>query len=343
LAEAALNKDPAVFSSQAISNIYNAFARLNVFNHKLCSHLSLAALLITPSSFAPQNVGIIVNANANFALLDFALLGHMAHAMILNIESADGQAVSNFIHSVATLNIKMHLLQGVLFSWIAQQNPRSFAPQALANIAWSMAILNCTDAALLQWVEGALADTVNNMELLHLRQVHQFITWKSLQMHQSQLAGDRRSPPGASVGSVFSSGDRGGEGKTRGLGWKEFVQNRVLRDNPPTSSSNLQNSVAFATAALNLELIEERKEPVSGYSFDIFLPQSQQVIEVDGPRHFAFETRRPLGPTVLKKRIVELLGYRYISVPYWEWDELTAAGGNFTAEQVEYLRAKIFD
>ena len=51
-----------------------------------------------------------------------------------------------------------------------------FIPQGIANIAWSMAVLDCPDAAVVNWVERALTceqHGVFKMDLSMLRQVRQ--------------------------------------------------------------------------------------------------------------------------------------------------------------------------
>jgi hypothetical protein len=72
-------------------------------------------------------------------------------------------------------------------------------------------------------------------------------------------------------------------------------------------------------AAFADEHIEER----TGYSIDLALPSVRLGIEVDGPSHFIRQDRDALnGSTMLKQRLLRLAGWRIISVPYFEWDEL---------------------
>lgn len=41
-------------------------------------------------------------------------------------------------------------------------------------------------------------------------------------------------------------------------------------------------------------------------------------VEVDGPSHFCVRPRaRPRGRTVLKRRIIEAMGHKLVSIPYW--------------------------
>ena len=61
------------------------------------------------------------------------------------------------------------------------------------------------------------------------------------------------------------------------------------------------------------------------------------LIEVDGPYHFAANTRYPLGATRLKRKLLWLAaraaGGRCACVPYWEWEALAPA------LRADYLRA----
>lgn len=44
--------------------------------------------------------------------------------------------------------------------------------------------------------------------------------------------------------------------------------------------------------------------------------------QVDGPSHFTNNTLRPLGPTVLKRRLLAARGWELVSVPYFHWNKL---------------------
>lgn len=61
------------------------------------------------------------------------------------------------------------------------------------------------------------------------------------------------------------------------------------------------------------------------------------AIEADGPLHFCINCNHPLGRTVLKHRQLRALGWKVLSVPYFEWEELNY---NSSSEQ-QYLKKKI--
>ena len=63
-----------------------------------------------------------------------------------------------------------------------------------------------------------------------------------------------------------------------------------------------------------------------GYSVDFALVDERIAIEVDGPSHFLEPDGRgpPNGHTLLKRRLLRAAGWRLVSVPFYEWDELLA-------------------
>jgi hypothetical protein len=64
--------------------------------------------------------------------------------------------------------------------------------------------------------------------------------------------------------------------------------------------------------------------------------EGEWAVEVDGPSHF-LRDHSAKGNTLLKHRHLRLLGYRLVSVPYWEWDALRRSG----SERESYLRRKL--
>jgi very-short-patch-repair endonuclease len=93
----------------------------------------------------------------------------------------------------------------------------------------------------------------------------------------------------------------------------------------------LQRQVGGTLSFLGLDPREEVRIK-EGYSLDFVIEWSGQrvAVEVDGPSHFV--GRRPNEATLLKHRQLRHLGWRLVSIPYWEWDELAESP---TAENIE--------
>eukprot|EP00850_Spirogloea_muscicola_P015407 SM000117S25527 [mRNA] locus=s117:436050:440282:+ [translate_table: standard] len=104
--------------------------------------------------------------------------------------------------------------------------------------------------------------------------------------------------------------------------------------------SGFQASVSQALTRLGVKHHTEYQD--GDYSIDMaVLPAPGQrgaagiAIEADGPSHFAAnEEKRPLGPTLLKTRLLQRLGW--LVIPYYEWEALCN-----DAEREAYLSARV--
>jgi hypothetical protein len=172
------------------------------------------------------------------------------------------------------------------------------------------------------------------VDLAEVRQVYQYMLSWRLAARQGRR-GDWLDADEARMGvarSVF-------EGRSRNRG----------------EASRLQRQVAETLRGMGLRVAVECVEPSSGYSVDMrfhppppppALPSARApagaevvLLEVDGPRHFALpELRRPLGHTVLKRRHLQALGARVVSIPFWEWPADAALD-----ERRAYLAARLRD
>ena len=111
------------------------------------------------------------------------------------------------------------------------------------------------------------------------------------------------------------------------------------------TESRLQKDVSQALQRMELAVEEEYRCPKSGYSIDIRVRKSSAhgsseaegwAVEVDGPSHF-LSCKSPTGKTLIKRRLLELLGYNLVSVPYWEWEEMRQD----KRAQEAYLRSRL--
>lgn len=65
-----------------------------------------------------------------------------------------------------------------------------------------------------------------------------------------------------------------------------------------------------------------RHEVEAEHDIDILLPDLGVALEVDGPAHFLRNTGHPMGHTIMKRRLLQLMGYNVISIPHFEWDRI---------------------
>lgn len=60
------------------------------------------------------------------------------------------------------------------------------------------------------------------------------------------------------------------------------------------------------------------------FSFDIYVPETRTVIEIDGPHHFFRNITLRTSSSVTKHRVLQHLGYRIEHVPFQEWSQCTS-------------------
>ena len=88
---------------------------------------------------------------------------------------------------------------------------------------------------------------------------------------------------------------------------------------------------------------EHRTE--AGLSIDLARVDAKVAVEIDGPWHYltGSDDRQHLdGRTVLKRRLLEASGWRLVSVPVFDWDELAIRDDAVDAKRA-YLREKLGD
>jgi hypothetical protein len=121
-------------------------------------------------------------------------------------------------------------------------------------------------------------------------------------------------------------------------GCSEGLPSRALLDwsraafgSEEAQPSGLQRRVCVALSSLGL-CPEEEVVLHEGYSLDLVVEWRGELVgvEVDSPFHFIWH--EPSGATQLKRRQLRPLGWRLVSVPYWEWDEV-AASSQLAAEE----------
>jgi RAP domain len=113
------------------------------------------------------------------------------------------------------------------------------------------------------------------------------------------------------------------------------------------TSSQFQNDVVASLVTLQkVSHVQAEFHTKIGYSLDaVIVYRGNRIgVEVDGPFHFVgCRSQTPNGNTVLKQRQLRTLeGWKLVSIPYWEWDEICdgASGGltRLESKKQAYLR-----
>jgi hypothetical protein len=132
----------------------------------------------------------------------------------------------------------------------------------------------------------------------------------------------------------------------------------LAEDDGATQPSASQQLVSDTLRDMRLLVEDEFRCPKSGYSIDMRVHDMRVhderrhntsdlglgwAIEYDGPSHF-LACKAPTGATLIKRRHLQLLGYKLVSLPFWEWDTLSCRSTETKAgidERRKYLEAKL--
>ena len=80
--------------------------------------------------------------------------------------------------------------------------------------------------------------------------------------------------------------------------------------------------------------VEHIYEDVStGYAVDIAIPELRIAVEIDGPSHFARNAKRRLGPSVMKHRQLDDMGWHVFPLTAEDWESAESS-----AEALQKLR-----
>ena len=110
------------------------------------------------------------------------------------------------------------------------------------------------------------------------------------------------------------------------------------------SPSKTQQTVSSTLRAMGWIVEDEVQCPRSGYSIDMLVRKGAEdtgggcwAVEFDGPVHFLRGSGNPTGATLIKRRHLELLGYKLVSISHLQWDRLPERSRR------EYLASRLQD
>ncbi|BBN03490.1 hypothetical protein MPTK1_2g23920 [Marchantia polymorpha subsp. ruderalis] len=303
LAEAALSKISDL-QSQHIANIAGAFASMQHSLPYLFDALDQRACLLY-HTFQPQEL-------AQF-LWAFATLNEPAKRLLdlldsecENSEQSNEERISRSTPGSGELSS----------NWTsAESHFAKFTLSELSSLSWSYTVLNelSRPSFALIW---SLIVKMSQGNAKHF-QVLSGQTMQLSQLHQVTLSLELEYPeldllPGEPLRSMAES---------------EWEKLKIGKK----STSTTQRDVEILLTSTGRQWVGEYS--AASHSLDAALVEERIALEIDGPTHFARNTGRALGHTVLKRRQLSAAGWIVLSIPYQEWDELLGE-----AEQLEYLR-----
>ena len=208
----------------------------------------------------------------------------------------------------------------------AVEASNDFNSQAVANVMWSCIVFKilCSDFTskiVCTLVNRLMEQWRDDLCVEELSQVHQFLLTCELDH---------------AFGSDLS------ERVLQQLKSKARMCKRAFQE-ARVSPSQTQLSVSSTLRDMDWVVEDETHCVRSGYSIDMLVRAGLEdpnttcwAVEFDGPDHFLTGTDgAPTGSTLIKRRHLELMGYRLVSIPYWEWDGLSDKGRH------EYLARRL--
>ena len=258
----------------------------------LCATLASSALKsirhFTAQDLAELAVGVVAMQYDNANLMQLVAfeasrkLRHFSHRELANIVWAFGKVFRRPRRFVLAAAKE------------ARARLPHFSPTELANLAWALTVLEVYDVPLFRDAFAAMQASLGQGLLAEgdLNQLYQVYSLLRLQAPEA-VAGVSPELARAMEGAWAASKER--EKRT----------------------TNRQAAVAKV-----LENLRMRHEVEAEHDIDILLPEHGVALEVDGPAHFLRNTGHPMGHTIMKRRLLELYGYRVVSIPHFEWDRI---------------------
>ncbi len=209
--------------------------------------------------------------------------------------------------------------------------PEGFCTQDLANLAWSLALLDAFALPLFTsvWrVAAALPPGAYAQEGLRML----FQTVLLLGAQDAEGGGGAAASAAAAAAAAARPRLNPALAAATEASWRAQV--------PEHTVSELHGDVCRALAALRVPHSVEQPSDDGLFSIDVAIvdaPSSARVaLEVDGPFHFTANSRAALGPTRSRNRLLAARGWRVVCVPFFEWNALRNV-----YEQKLYLKAKL--
>ena len=245
--------------------------------------------------------------------------GALEAAAVRVAPSMTAQAVSNTIWGLATLGWQPEerAMRGALEAAAVRVAP-SMNEQDVGNTIWGLATLGWqadseVAAVFQQLVEALLVGGVSGPVQLRIATLSQLL--------QAHLAS-----------------------QYLGLGWialpasmLQVVVQAHMEAARKVTVSNSQREVGESLRRLGISHELEYTTADGLFSIDLAITDRRIALEYDGPSHFTTNTLEPLGHTRLRDRLLSAMGWRVISIPFFDWDRLHNRPGEMDA----YVRQRL--
>jgi hypothetical protein len=312
------------FNAQDIANTLWAYATMGTKpGERLMGELERRAEAIS-GDFKSQNVANTLWAYATMGTKPGErMIGELERRAEAIAGEFNSQHVANTLWAYATMGTKPGERMIGELERRAEAIAGEFNAQDIANTLWAYATMGTKPGERLMGELERRAEAISGeFNVIALCEIHQFFIWCDL-------------VEGIPVSFLVLKQKLGPSCKAAFFG-------------QPVYPSVTQQQVSDTLRGMGLSVEDEFRCPKSGYSIDMRVHESAKsstagaaagwAVEFDGPSHFldCYIRPQPNGGTLMKRRILELLGYTVVSVPFWEWSQRMDIN-----ERKEYLRGKL--
>lgn len=289
-------------------------------------------------AFTPQNLANALWAYATLGTYPpHDLAAAVCHATVQDLEQHCAHSLSTLLWSLSTLRHDpgAAFVAKVLERATAPDVLDTMTPQALALTLLGVGLFGYNDdrPALQRLLVRARATAgafdvqalVNTLWACAMLRLLTADTWNGLVKHvdpersaPSKRAENLRQVYQALL--IATMDTRGGlEGFVLPTELMEEAKAAWLADVTAVSVSTLQREVGEALTRMGHDPALEHLVADGAFSVDFALVDAQVAVEVDGPHHFAVNTRRALATTTTRHELLRYAGWRVVQVCYYDW------------------------
>ena len=279
-------------------------------------------------------------------------------------QKTTSQSLVSMLWSYAVLGYTPPELFRPIAATVRERLPE-LSPQGLANVAWAYAVADVDGPEIdALFGDGAFVDrcavvigeakaysSEGSSAHEHLRQLHQWQLWRDWKARRSGATTDAWPPLPEKMreqcATAFSD-DNGRPSEFQRLVFGVVADLGLEPAEEVITSLGYSLDMVARLPATDECAVDDENAPPPGCSLTadagVFPGDAASdlvAIEVDGPTHFLYHTKRPSGPTILKRRQLERSGWRLVSVPFFEWQE--AARGARGREEREARRRRYME
>ena len=241
-----------------------------------------------------------------------ALYESLVRAGLRRIPDQAPQELASTAYSYASAGVDAPLSYEAV-ARAAARKIGSFGSVDLHIIAWSFCVAGALDARLFGAIAGVLPSYLDDLSMEGRAQLYQVYLYLSRELPDSLLV------------PVLEEHSQ------------QLKEAFVSQDVEP---SQTQNEVSCVLSSLGWNHEEEHRTE-EGLSLDMARPAMKVAVEFDGPTHYllggATGQIQCNGATAFKRRLLRLLGWEVIAIPYFEWNEVRSSKETREA----YLRTKL--